>query len=325
MRFINSGILFAVALTGFCVVSMAQNQNTTVPVYRLNSSYIAPETPWLRGNLHTHTTESDGKQPPQEVVDGYARAGYDFLMISDHDKITNVAALDPKGMTLLPGDEISAKGPHLLHVNAGGYVAPDADRQKVINDIAAAGGFAIMNHPNWTANYNHCPLETLEALNGYVGIEIFNGVILLLEGSELATDKWDRLLAKGRHIWGFATDDSHSHPDQDAKGWEMVQSASRAAGDIAEAMRLGRFYASTGVKVNSITTQGLMVSVSSENTQRFRVYSDNGKVIHFADGPEMTYTVTPDKGRTYIRVECYGPGDQMAWLQPMFIEAVPGN
>lgn len=303
----------------------AQAQTTPARECRLISSYLPADTPWLRGNLHTHTTESDGHQAPQVVIDGYAQKGYDFLMISDHDKITDVAPLDPKGMTLIPGNEISDKGPHLLHVNAGGLVAPDSDRQKVLDGVANAGGFAIMNHPNWTGNYNHCPLETLEALNGYVGMEIFNGVILVLEGSELATDKWDRLLAKGKHIWGFATDDSHEHPEHDAKGWVMVQSASRAPGDIAEAMRQGHFYASTGVKIDTVSTDGMTVTLSSENTQKYRVYSDKGKVIHFADGPYMTFTVKPDKDRTYIRIECYGPGDAMAWLQPMFIEAIPAK
>ena len=52
----------------------------------LESAYLEDKSiPWLKGNLHAHTTESDGSRPPQEVVDDYAARGYDFLMISDHD------------------------------------------------------------------------------------------------------------------------------------------------------------------------------------------------------------------------------------------------
>ena len=37
-----------------------------------------------RGNLHTHSTLSDGARPVAAVVGYYKRAGYDFLMLSDH-------------------------------------------------------------------------------------------------------------------------------------------------------------------------------------------------------------------------------------------------
>ena len=288
---------------------------------RLESPYPGPSVPWLRGNLHTHTTNSDGKQDPQTVINEYAAMGYDFLMISDHDKITDPAPFDPKGMTLIPGNEISRKGPHLLHVGAAGLVEPDPDRQIVLDKIrGGAGGFAIMNHPNWTDNYNHCDYAVLEKLQGYAGIEIFNAVVLFLSGSECATDKWDRLLATGRTVWGFATDDSH---DTGHRGiaWNMVQCASRKPEDIVAAMAAGQFYASTGVKVDEIKTEGLTVSVKAANAQSFRVCADAGRVLARFQGSDMQYSAIPDmKGVTYIRIECYGAGDAQAWLQPMRIK-----
>ena len=44
---------------------------------------------WLMGNLHTHTTASDGQREHQAVIDDYVGRGYGFLMISDHDILTN--------------------------------------------------------------------------------------------------------------------------------------------------------------------------------------------------------------------------------------------
>jgi hypothetical protein len=41
--------------------------------------------PLLKGNLHTHTTFSDGRLPVDEVVARYRELGYDFLAITDHD------------------------------------------------------------------------------------------------------------------------------------------------------------------------------------------------------------------------------------------------
>jgi len=71
---------------------------------------------WMRGNLHAHTLRSDGKRPAQEVVDDYAARGYGFLMLSDHDVFTSVdefAPLQDNGLILVPGNEITADGPHI--------------------------------------------------------------------------------------------------------------------------------------------------------------------------------------------------------------------
>ena len=48
---------------------------------------IAPfSTPgrFWRGNLHTHSNRSDGALTPEQVIDAYKRAGYDFIELSDH-------------------------------------------------------------------------------------------------------------------------------------------------------------------------------------------------------------------------------------------------
>ncbi|MEM7668216.1 MAG: phosphotransferase, partial [Pseudomonadota bacterium] len=37
-----------------------------------------------RGNLHTHSSRSDGSLAAAEVCARYAEAGYDFLCLSDH-------------------------------------------------------------------------------------------------------------------------------------------------------------------------------------------------------------------------------------------------
>jgi hypothetical protein len=40
---------------------------------------------WWKGNLHTHSLWSDGDQFPEVIVDWYARNGYQFLALSDHN------------------------------------------------------------------------------------------------------------------------------------------------------------------------------------------------------------------------------------------------
>lgn len=46
------------------------------------------EPRWFRGNLHTHSLWSDGNDYPEMIVDWYARNGYDFLALSDHNVLS---------------------------------------------------------------------------------------------------------------------------------------------------------------------------------------------------------------------------------------------
>ena len=43
---------------------------------------------WLKGNTHTHTTNSDGLCRTEEIASEYERHGYDFVFLTDHDKRT---------------------------------------------------------------------------------------------------------------------------------------------------------------------------------------------------------------------------------------------
>ena len=42
---------------------------------------------WYKGQLHTHTCWSDGRVLPEQAVQAYRDAGYDFFAITDHNRI----------------------------------------------------------------------------------------------------------------------------------------------------------------------------------------------------------------------------------------------
>ena len=44
---------------------------------------------FYRGNLHCHTTQSDGRATPAQRVMEYKAAGYDFLALTDHNYYSN--------------------------------------------------------------------------------------------------------------------------------------------------------------------------------------------------------------------------------------------
>ena len=80
----------------------------------------------LRGDLHVHTTGSDGQQPPAVVCANYRKRGYDFIVITDHhryypslDAIATYKGVDIP-LSILPGEEIHMPGTNVHIVNAGG-------------------------------------------------------------------------------------------------------------------------------------------------------------------------------------------------------------
>ncbi|HOK89146.1 MAG TPA: CehA/McbA family metallohydrolase [Candidatus Hydrogenedentes bacterium] len=288
---------------------------------RLVSPYGKVADGWLRGNLHTHTMASDGYLPPWEMVTEYARLGYDFLMLSDHDTLTPVAGLDARGMVLIPGHEVTAEGGHMLHVNASRVVPALKNRQRVIDRINADGGMAVLCHPNWEASFNHWPQKDLERLTGYAGIEIFNGIAVRHPGNADATDRWDQLLGKGRRVWGFGNDDTHKPVDQ-AMAWNMVHAKDRSVEGIVDALRSGRFYVSTGVYIDAIRVSGRHIRVEARNAQCYDLIADFGRVVARVADSNLDFEVPREFwGRfTYIRMVCHGPAAIQAWTQPFFLE-----
>lgn len=278
------------------------------------------DTLQLRGNLHSHSRYSDGSLPARELVLEYASRGYGFLCISDHD-ILGPTPESPSGMVILPGWEVSAGGPHVLAVGCSDVVLPDPDRQVVIRQIAAQGGLAVLNHPNWEGDYDHFPQHEMVALNGYAGIEVYNGVVEFLEGSATAFDRWDQLLTLGRSVLSFAHDDTH-WPGNIGLGWNVVVGSEPTAESILAALKSGRFYCSTGVVIDSVGTQDGGLTVRSALSGRIRFIGSHGRLLAQSSGPEASYQVDASTG-PYVRAECYGTAGAMAWTQAFRVAATP--
>lgn len=276
-----------------------------------------PKACWLKGALHLHTNRSDGCATPEQMIRAYADQGYDFLAITDHDVASDYTGLDACGMTLLHGCEVSASGPHILQIGGWGRPEPLPDRQEVVNAINAAGGIAVLNHPNLGTDFDHFPFEQMAALRGMVGIEVCNAKVLSIPGNHLATDKWDRLLTRNIVTWGFANDDAHGL-DQIGRAWNMVLARDRSPEAILEALRNGSFYASTGVHIEAIEVDGMRLTVIAPDADAIAVITENGRRLLTAESQRIEIDVG-NENTPHVRIECYGRGERMAWSPPLLV------
>jgi hypothetical protein len=287
---------------------------------------------WFRGNLHTHTSESDGDSTPAEVVEWYAEHGYDFLVITDHDEITKV---ESDALVIIPGEEVTDRLPKVpLHVNAIGLtrvVEPQGGKTRVevlqrnIDAVRAAGGLALVNHPNFGWAFG---ADELSQLDGATMLEIASGhPYVNSNGPPSVESMWDVLLTKGKRIWGAAVDDAHhwKRPwDTDiappGKAWVVVQAEKRDAASILRALERGEFYASTGVELETYaaTAKAIEVRVREKNGARYRVQfiGSGGRVLQESAGPAARYTRTGKE--RYVRARVIDSNGKTAWMQPVF-------
>ena len=125
----------------------------------------APQRPGLfKGNTHTHTTESDGDSSPDAVVKWYRTHGYNFLVLSDHNVLTDVSALKARDgrdsrFVLIPGEEVTdqfeGRPIHMNGLDLPTVVQPQSGRsvldvlQRNADAIRAVNGVPHINHPNF--------------------------------------------------------------------------------------------------------------------------------------------------------------------------------
>jgi predicted metal-dependent phosphoesterase TrpH len=270
---------------------------------------------WLRGNLHAHTNLSDGELSPDDTLDAFARRGYDFVALTDHDIVASPNGLHPQ-ILFLSGVEHSAQQ-HILRVNVTSTLPRDLSYQSVIDLTLQEDGLVILNHPNWGENYDHWHNAQLLHLERYHGIEIYNNVIEYLEGSPYALDRWDLLLSEGKRVWGYANEDTH-RVFQMGSAWNAVNVHERSREAVLDALKEGRFYASTGVVLEEISVEDGYYRVRATNAREMRLISMHGEVVERSPGHIATFSL--HKARGYARVEAFGEGQSRAWTQPVFLE-----
>jgi hypothetical protein len=121
-------------------------------------------------------------------------------------------------------------------------------------------------------------------------------------------------------IYGVASDDSHdmtTYPP--GKGWIQVAADSLTPESICDALRQGRFYASTGVEIQSITMERDAIRLKLTPGDYETVFSGvDGVELMSASGSNPAYR--PRGGEVYVRATVTSRDGGMAWTQPVYID-----
>jgi hypothetical protein len=218
---------------------------------------------FYKGNLHTHSTNSDGAHPPETVMAFYRDAGYDFLALSDHFMadygwpVSDTRPYRDAAFTTLIAAELHAprtKVGEIWHIKAVGLpldFAPAAAGEsgpELARRAAAAGAFIGIVHPSWYG----LTTEDAHEIDCAHAIEVYN------HGSAVEVDRgsdWpfcDLLLNEGWRLGGYATDDAHLLTHDCLGGWVQVRAEALEPEALLAALKAGRYYSSQGPEIHEI-------------------------------------------------------------------------
>ena len=295
--------------------------------------FSAPGRFW-RGNLHTHSTRSDGHVLPEEVCSFYRASGYDFLALTDHFlerygyPITDTRAYRTSEFTTLLGAELHAghaEFGQLWHILAVGLpidFAPNLPGEtgpEIAARALEAGAFVAAAHPAW-----YGVTETdIRSLGGIHAVEIYNGTAI--DHNDKA-DSWyvlDLLLRRGARYSACATDDAHFNPDREdrLRAWVHVKSTSLDPDALLEALKAGAYYSSTGPQIHDIqTASGDKVTVRCSPADRVWLtgHGSLSSSIHGAGLTETEFSLGSLGDSPCFRITVRDSVGGRAWSNPIW-------
>ena len=305
--------------------------------------FSAPGRFW-RGNLHTHSTLSDGALEPDQVVNAYHQAGYDFMCLSDHFMgrfdwpVADIRPSRRNDFTTIIGAELHAPANsvgEIWHILANGlpldFEPPheEEDGIALAQRAADAGAFVSIAHPAWS----QLKIEDGRACHMAHAVEIYN------HGCAIENDRGDgfylldQLLSEDRRLTSIATDDAHFRDhDHDAfGGWTMVKTESLDPEDLLEALKAGAYYSSQGPQITALDLNGSELTIECSPVNAISVNGGTSRTVS-TTGRHITRTTLdlakldndwlacpPSK---WVRVVVRDQHGKAAWTNPIWLEDI---
>lgn len=280
---------------------------------------------FLKGNLHLHTTLSDGVKTAEEARAVYREHGYDFIAVTDHRKITTDTVTED-GLLSISGVELdfnlSNQLLHLVCIGADKGVMEKlpygCSCQRAIIEMHKAGAVVFLAHPAWSLNTP----EVINSLRGLDGAEIYNTVSGMPINGDRADSSCilDVAFTHGRLLNLIAADDTHFYVGEQCRSYTMVAAEENSEEAVIRALRKGDFYASQGPEFHRIEMEDNKIKVWCSPVKYVCFLSDvpweKGRTVA---GDGLTYaefTPRTDVSHRFFRIMLADESGKRAWSNP---------
>lgn len=278
--------------------------------------YLLPDVPkFFKANFHTHTTISDGKLSPEEMVAAYKERGYSVLAITDHSVCVSHRELNSDDLLLLTGVEIDveeidnpvnerdrcihmcliSKDPNrqwipfkdprpnpssvpyeaLNEIGSSTRAYNSEDINKIIAECNREGYLVTYNHPTWSLE----SYPEYSQLKGLWGMEYRNSDSIAIGFDENNGRVYHDLSVLGNRIVPVCADDTHVL-ERDGHsvigdGWNMIAAEELTYKSVIEAMEKGDLYASCGPEIHSLTWDGTNIHITCSPAAKIQLVAES--------------------------------------------------
>lgn len=314
---------------------------------------ISQEKRWYRGDLHAHTTLTDGHMKPKEVKDFCEKAGLDFIFLTEHNLIHT--GFEDSRVLFIPALEVTTVKGHLIvyglkklpnflvfndfHNDFVRFVLEKKQSEKYIINIA---------HPTmkpWEWQFNDTALSKIDL------IEICNCPAWppAEEDNSNAIKLLDLLWNDGYRIYGVGGSDNHLKPDEkypgakkpslygDPSTWVYCNGLSEA--EILKSLKNGSCYVSRDVELDIAISDGIINYLPGSEVKGSRIYYEvkiknkhrpftvnlirNGKLVEtkflYNESRASFIIEWEDKDFEWVRTEVRTiEGEFVAYVNPVF-------
>jgi hypothetical protein len=284
---------------------------------------------FLKGNIHTHSTLSDGRRSAEEVCAIYRDGGYDFLALTDHFlakygfPVADTRGFRRPGFTTLLGAEVHAPATalgeiwHILAVGLPLDFAPTPAGETgaaLAARCLAAGAFVALAHPTWYG----LTIADAESLPGAHAVEIYNHTTQLRTDRGDASHYIDQLLCAGRRLSIIAVDDAHFACPDWFGGWLMVKAEANQPEPILAALKAGHFYATQGPVIEGIAWGADSVEVHCSPAATIAVLGRGSRIAESVAPLQTRVTLPLGKLRAggFARIALADAAGRRAWSNP---------
>jgi len=327
LKTFNRGLLLCAFALSFGILSLlsgcAMDQSKILVSQATAGELVNPflqDGQWYKAALHVHSTTSDGDVNVPERMKQYRENGYDIVAITDHWKTNKIDGLSDEKFLVINGMESHPGGNHFVCLNLpeGFEIKKDMDTQKAIDSVNAVGGGVIYAHPYWLGH----SIDDMLSVNGYIGIEVYNGVCDLSICKGYSSVHWDQLMGKGVMLPAVATDDVHSSENINL-GWTMIKAKELIAKEIIKSLETGCYYASCGPTIEEYRVEDGVAKIKCSPVSKicFGGQGAYGLVVNGQDGKLLTAAEwkLPEKCK-FVRSEVIDANGKHAWTNPIVLK-----
>jgi hypothetical protein len=276
---------------------------------------------WYKGNIHVHTSNSDGDLSASQVMAKYAEAGYDFVAITDHRKTFLNGNGSSYPLLVLEGvewDGLDDYGTnyHVVAIGTSRKIPESSNLMDALENARKQKALLIWAHPHWTGNTAGEGLR-----HHFDGMEIYNHSSQCEIGKGYATMHWDAILERESNFLGFAVDDSHFRPAEPwwGGGWIMANAPECTKEAIVQSLFEGNFYSSQGPIFKRIEQQGNRVRIETSPIRFARLVGPRSRgKWNYVPGACVFHEFEIPPDWDYARLEIEDANGKRAWTNALF-------